>query len=58
MGLDDIVCEFALCTLKLHFQPTKSERVLKSKLWKEIVYICLIFVQDKNQEMLMQWKRF
>ena len=28
-----------------------------NKLWKEFVYICLLFVQDENQEILMQQKR-
>ena len=55
MGYDDIVWEFALCTFNLHDQSTKRERVLKKQVtFKKFVYICLIFVQDENQEMLMQ----
>ena len=54
-GYGDIVWHFALCTFNLHDQPTKWERVLKNnKLWTAFVYICLLFVQGKNQDMLMQ----
>ena len=52
---DDIVWQFALCTFKLYDQPTKWERVLKnSKHWKAFIYICLLFIQDEKQDMLMQ----
>ena len=49
MGYDDIVSEFAPCTFSLRGQPTKRERVLKSKLWKTFVCICLLYVHDENQ---------
>ena len=45
MGHDDIVWQFALSTFNLRDQPTKRERQLKNnKLWKESVYIHLLFV--------------
>ena len=49
-GCNDIVSQLARCTFGLPDQRTKRERVLKNKL----VYICLLFVRDKNQDMLMQ----
>ena len=52
---DDIVWEFALRTFNLREQPNKRERMLKNnKVWKKLVYICLPYVQDENQDMLMQ----
>ena len=29
----------------------------KNQLWKTFVHICLLYVQDENQDMLMQQKR-
>ena len=44
------VWQFALCTFNLRHQPTKRERVLENtKLWKTFAYICLLCVQDDNQ---------
>ena len=44
-----------ICSLYLRDQPTKRERVLiNNKLWKTFVYICLLYVQDENQDMLMR----
>ena len=52
---DDIVWEFALRTFNLREQPNKRERRLKNnKVWKKLAYICLPYVQDENQDMLMQ----
>ena len=52
MGYDDI--ELALCTFNLRDQQTKRERMLKNnKLWKTFVYICLLYVHDESQDMLM-----
>ena len=48
---NNIVWQFPLCTFNLPDQPTKGQRVLKNN---KLVYICLIFVQDENQNMLMQ----
>ena len=54
-GYDDIVCELSLCTFNLCDQPRKRERVLKNnKLWKTSVHICLLYVEDENEDMLMQ----
>ena len=50
-GCNDIVSQLARCTFGLPDQRTKRERVLKNS---KLVYICLLFVQDKNQDMLMQ----
>ena len=37
---------------------TKREQMLENnQLWKTFVYICLLYVQDENQDMLMQQKR-
>ena len=53
---DDIVWEIALCTFNLVI--IKAEHILKNnKLWKTFVYISLLYVQDENQDMLMQYKR-
>ena len=50
-----MVWEFALYTFNLSYKPTKREPVLKNnKLMKTFVYICLLYVQDENQDMLMQ----
>ena len=39
-------------------QERERERVLKTnKLWKTFVCICLLYVHDENQDMLMQQKR-
>ena len=52
---DDIVWEFSLRTFNLREQPNKRKRMLKNnKVWKKQVYICLPYVQDENQDMLMQ----
>ena len=48
---NDIVLQFALCTFNLPDQPTKRERVLKNN---KLVHVCLLFVQDEDQDMLMQ----
>ena len=35
----------------------ERERVLKNnKLWRTCAYICLLYIQDRNQDMLMQLK--
>ena len=35
----------------------KKEHMLKNnKLWQTFVCICLLFVEDENQDMLMQYK--
>ena len=51
-GYDDIVCEFVLCTFNLRDQRTKRERVLNI-IWKTFVYICLRYVEDRNQSKLI-----
>ena len=38
-----------------HDHPKKKEHVLKNKLWKAFVYICLLYVSDENQDMLLQY---
>ena len=48
---NNIIWQFVLCTFNLPDQPTKRERVLKNNI---LVYICLLFFQDKNLDMLMQ----
>ena len=49
------VWQFALRTFNFFDQSTKWERELKNnKLRKTFAYICLIFVQDENQDKLMQ----
>ena len=50
-GCNDIVSQLGRGTFGLPDQRTKTERVLKNN---KLVYICLLFVQDKNQDMLMQ----
>ena len=67
-GYEDITRQFTLCTFNLRDQPTKRERererererrerVLKNnKLWRTCAYICLLYIQDRNQDMLMQLK--
>ena len=40
-----------LCTFNLPDQPTKRECMLKNN---KLVYVCLLFVQHENQDMLMQ----
>ena len=50
-GYNNILWQFALCTFNLPDQPTKSERVLKNN---QPVFVCLLYVQDENQDMLMQ----
>ena len=54
MGYDDSF-DNLFCVLLIYMISQKRERVLKSnKLWKEFVYICVLFVQDGNQVILMQ----
>ena len=60
-GYEDITRQFTLCTFNLRDQPTKRdrerERALKNnKLWRTCAYICLLYIQGKNQDMLMQLK--
>ena len=43
-----------LCVLLTYVISLQRERMLKNKLWKKILYICSFFVQDENQELLMQ----
>ena len=43
-----------LCVLLTYVISLQRERMLKNKLWKKFVYICSFFVQDENQELLMQ----
>ena len=44
-----------ICSLYLRDQLRKRERVLiNNKLWKTFAYICLLYVQDENQDMLMR----
>ena len=51
MGYNDIVCKFALYTFDLCDQSANEELVLKNnKLCKTFVYICLLYVQDENQD--------
>ena len=41
--------------LNLGDHPIKWEHKLKNnRLWKAFVHICLLFVQDENQDKLMQ----
>ena len=49
-GCNDIVSQLGRGTFGLPDQRTKTARAKNNKL----VYICLLFVQDKNQDMLMQ----
>ena len=54
---NDNVCQFALCTFNLCDQPTKRERVLKNnKIWEAFIYICILYIYDENQNMLIQLK--
>ena len=50
-GYNNIVWQFALCTFNLLDQSTKREQVLKDN---KRVYVCLLFVQDEDKNMLMQ----
>ena len=47
-GYIDIVWQFALCKERTHAK--------NNKLWQTFVCICLLFVEDENQDMLMQYK--
>ena len=54
-GYDDIVCELALCTFNLVISQQKESACKKNnKLGKMLVYICLLYVPNENQGMLMQ----
>ena len=47
--------ENLLCAVLTYVVSQQRERVLKNnKLWKTFVYIFLLYVQDENQDMLMQ----
>ena len=48
MGYNDIVRQFDLCILTQLIRQQKGSRANK------LVYICLLFVQDENKDMLMQ----
>ena len=49
------IWQFALCTFNLRDQPTNRARVLEyNKLWETFAYICLLYVHDENQDMLIQ----
>ena len=43
-----------ICVLLTYVISLQRERMLKNKLWKTFVYISSFFVQDENQELLMQ----
>ena len=47
-GYIDIVWQFALCK--------ERTRAKNNKLWQTFVCICLLFVEDENKDMLMQYK--
>ena len=48
-----MILNFALCTFNLRDQQTKRERMVKTINFGKKVYICLLYVHDESQDMLM-----